>query len=95
MAGERGNTQAIAFILVTILIDTIGFGIIIPVLPVLIMELTGQGLSDAVLYGGGLLFIYALMQFFASPVLGNLSDRFGRRPVLPKLSTVATMPRPK
>ena len=64
------------------LLDIIGFGIIIPVIPEFIMELTGEGLSQAAVYGGWLLMLYALMQFFCAPILGNLSDRFGRRPVL-------------
>ncbi len=78
VAGRR----ALAFVLVTVLLDTIGFGIIIPVIPELVVELTGQGLSDAALYGGWLIFVFAFMQFLFAPVLGNLSDRFGRRPVL-------------
>ena len=76
------SKRAMLFILITVLIDTIGFGIIAPVTPELIMELTGESLSEAALYGGWLMFLYALTQFFAAPILGNLSDRFGRRPVL-------------
>ncbi len=71
-----------AFLLVTVLIDTIGFGIVAPVTPELIVELTGETLSEAAIYGGWLMFLYALMQLFFAPILGNLSDRFGRRPVL-------------
>ena len=82
MSDTPSHRMPLAFILVTILIDSIGFGIIIPVVPELIMELTGGGLGEAAIYGGWLLFAYALMQFFFAPVLGNLSDRFGRRPVL-------------
>jgi DHA1 family tetracycline resistance protein-like MFS transporter len=52
------------------------------VLPTLLVELTGKSISDAAIDGGSLLFVYALMQFLCAPVLGNLSDRFGRRPVL-------------
>jgi len=78
----RAGRRALVFIIVTVLIDSIGFGIILPVMPELIMELTGAGLSRAVVYGGWLAFAYAVMQFFCAPVLGNLSDRFGRRPVL-------------
>jgi len=74
--------SALAFICITILIDTAGFGVIIPVFPKLLMELTGEGLGTAALYAGSLLTIYAVTQFFAAPVLGNLSDRFGRRPIL-------------
>ena len=74
--------SAFLFVLITIFVDSIGFGIVIPVVPELIMELTGEGIGSAARYGGWLLFSYALMQFFFAPVLGNLSDRFGRRPVL-------------
>ena len=82
MSPRKPNKQALLFIFITVLLDVIGFGIIIPVLPELIMELTGEGLSRAAVYGGWLLMLYALMQFFCAPVLGNLSDRYGRRPVL-------------
>lgn len=73
---------ALRFIFITLLIDVTGLGIIIPVLPKLISELIHGNLSDASQYGGWLTFSYALMQFLFAPVLGNLSDRFGRRPVL-------------
>ncbi len=79
---------ALSFIFVVVLLDSIGFGIIMPVLPQLIMDVTGEPLSAAARYGGWLMFVYAAMQFFSAPVLGNLSDRFGRRPVL-LLSLVA------
>ncbi|GAB5503994.1 TCR/Tet family MFS transporter [Pyruvatibacter sp.] len=74
--------RALPFLLITILIDAIGIGIIVPVLPSLITEVTELDLSNAALWGGALIFIYALMSFLFAPVLGNLSDRFGRRPVL-------------
>lgn len=73
---------AFALILFTVFLDTIGFGIIIPVTPALILELTGKGLGDAAMYGGWLLVLYAIMQFIFAPIIGNLSDHFGRRPVL-------------
>jgi DHA1 family tetracycline resistance protein-like MFS transporter len=73
---------ALAFIFVTMLVDTIGLGIIIPVTPAIIKQLTGQELSGAAGWGGWLMFVFALMQFLCAPVIGNLSDRFGRRPVL-------------
>jgi len=73
---------ALSFIFITLLIDVIGFGIIIPVVPKLIMELTGGGMSDASVYGGWLMFAFAAMQFVFSPILGGLSDQFGRRPVI-------------
>ncbi len=73
---------ALGFIFVTILIDVIGFGIIIPVFPKLIEHLIHGNLSDASRYGGWLLFAYSVMQFLFSPLLGNLSDKYGRRPIL-------------
>ncbi|MGH0028550.1 MAG: TCR/Tet family MFS transporter [Myxococcota bacterium] len=81
MNREPGR-HALAFVFITVLIDMIGFGIVIPVVPELIMELTGEDLPQAAVYGGWLLFLFALMQFFMAPVIGNLSDRFGRRPIL-------------
>ncbi len=79
---QPASKQAIAFILITVLIDTIGFGIVLPVLPDLIMELTGETVSQSSLDGGRLAFAYAVMQFLFGPIMGNLSDRFGRRIVL-------------
>ena len=76
------SRYALAFIFITMLVDTIGLGIIIPVTPKIIAQLTGEGLSDAARWGGWLMFVFALMQFAFAPVMGNLSDRFGRRPVL-------------
>jgi MFS transporter, DHA1 family, tetracycline resistance protein len=73
---------AFAFIFVTVLLDSIGFGIIMPVVPHLIMDISGDTLTSAARTSGFLMFAFASMQFIASPVLGNLSDRFGRRPVL-------------
>ena len=79
---SKPTKKAIGFILATVMLDTIGFGIIAPVTPELITGLTGEGLDRAAIYGGWLLFLYALMQFVFAPILGNLSDRFGRRPIL-------------
>ena len=73
---------AMGFIFITLLIDITGLGLIIPVVPKLIQELTGQGISEASRYGGWLTFTFAIMQFIFSPILGGLSDQFGRRPVL-------------
>jgi DHA1 family tetracycline resistance protein-like MFS transporter len=74
--------HAIIVVFVTALLDSVGFGIIMPVLPALLTEVTGEGMSSAARYGGWLMFAYAAMQFCLAPVVGNLSDRFGRRPVL-------------
>jgi len=73
---------ALGFIFVTLLIDITGLGIIIPVLPKLIETLIHGNLSDASRYAGLLTLAYAVMQFLFAPVLGNLSDKYGRRPVL-------------
>ncbi|MBS1951488.1 MAG: putative MFS-type transporter [Cytophagales bacterium] len=79
---------AIGFIFVTLLLDVTGWGIIIPVMPNLVRELVGDGtgnlstVSAAATYGGWLIASYAITQFFCAPIVGGLSDRFGRRPVL-------------
>ena len=73
---------ALGFIFVTLLIDVIGWGIIIPVMPTLIEQLIHGNVSQAATYGGLLNASYAVMQLLFAPVLGNLSDRYGRRPVL-------------
>lgn len=84
----RNRKGSLAFIFITILVDVIGLGIIIPVIPDLIKELGGEGVSASNTYGeaggiGTLLMIsFAGMQFIFAPVLGELSDRFGRRPIL-------------
>ena len=74
--------HALVFVVVTVLIDIIGFGLILPVLPRLLVELTGDTVNQAAIDGGWLAFVYAVMQFVCAPLLGNLSDRYGRRPVL-------------
>jgi DHA1 family tetracycline resistance protein-like MFS transporter len=82
MMDEARRRRAIVFVFVTVLLDMIGFGIVIPVIPKLIVELTGEGLGQAAEYGGWLAFSYAVMQFVFGPIMGGLSDQFGRRPVL-------------
>lgn len=78
----RPSKHALIFIFLTVLIDTIGFGIVMPVLPQLLQTLTGETLAQVTFTAGWLLTIYAGLQFVFGPVIGNLSDRFGRRPVL-------------
>lgn len=73
---------ALGFIFITVLVDVIGLGTIIPIVPQLIENLTGLGINEASKYGGFLVFSFALMQFIFSPILGALSDQFGRRPIL-------------
>jgi DHA1 family tetracycline resistance protein-like MFS transporter len=73
---------ALAFILSTVTLDAIGIGLIFPVMPDLIREVTGEDLAHAALWGGVLATSYAVMQFLFGPILGSLSDRYGRRPVL-------------
>lgn len=73
---------ALGFIFATLLIDIMGLAIVIPVFPKLIQHLTHSNLSDASVYAGWLTVAYAGMQFLFAPLIGNLSDRFGRRPVL-------------
>lgn len=79
---SNNRKPALGFIFVTILLDVIGFGIIIPVIPKYISHLISSDLSHASIYSGWLMFSFSVMQFIFSPVIGSLSDRFGRRPVL-------------
>ncbi|HVF10357.1 MAG TPA: MFS transporter, partial [Abditibacteriaceae bacterium] len=74
--------SALGFIFVTLLIDVLGLGLLFPVLPGFIAHLTHQSLSSASRDYGWLLALYGAMQFLFSPLLGTLSDRFGRRPIL-------------
>lgn len=70
------------FVVLTLTLDAIGIGLILPVLPDLIVEVQGAGLGAAALWGGLMASGYAVMQFLFGPLIGNLSDRYGRRPVL-------------
>jgi DHA1 family tetracycline resistance protein-like MFS transporter len=81
MAINQTN-KALSFIFITVLLDVIGLGIIIPVLPTLISDLINGTISQAARYGGWLMFSYAIMQFIFAPIMGALSDKYGRRPVL-------------
>ncbi|UGY11341.1 MULTISPECIES: tetracycline resistance MFS efflux pump [unclassified Phyllobacterium] len=74
--------RGLILVFTILLLDIIGIGIIIPVLPEYLEELTGTNVGQAAIYGGWLLFVYAGMQFAFAPLIGNLSDRFGRRPIL-------------
>lgn len=74
--------RAFTFILITLMLDAMGIGLILPVMPDLIGEVNGGTIGDAALWGGILATTFAVMQFIFGPILGSLSDRFGRRPVL-------------
>ncbi len=78
----KNGRAAIGFIFITLLVDVIGWGLIIPVTPQLISGLKHIPVNEASADGGLLLFVYAFMQFICAPILGNLSDKYGRRPVL-------------
>src|ERR1041384_7004924 len=73
---------ALGFIFVTLVLDILGIGLIIPILPKLITELSGGNVPAAALTYGWLAALFSLMQFVCAPVLGSLSDRFGRRAVI-------------
>ncbi len=79
---QSNRKAAINFIFITLLLDVTGFGIIIPVLPQLLSEMNGIDINEASTYGGYLLFAFAIAQFIFAPVLGNLSDQYGRRKVI-------------
>lgn len=81
-AGSGGRQAGILFIWVTLFIDILGIGIVIPVLPGLVEDLSGLDKSGAARYYGIIVASYATMQFLCAPILGGLSDRFGRRPIL-------------
>ncbi|WP_276502424.1 TCR/Tet family MFS transporter [Terrimonas pollutisoli] len=80
MAKDR--KAAVGFIFITLLIDVMGWGLIIPVMPDLIAQLKNISINEASPYGAWLLSVYAITQFLFAPVIGNLSDKYGRRPVL-------------
>ena len=79
---KNKNQAALGFIFITMLIDVIGWGIIIPVIPGLIEELIQGDISEAAKVGGWITFVYAITQFVFAPLIGNLSDQYGRRPII-------------
>ena len=78
----KSRKAAVIFILVTVTLDILAMGLIIPVLPKLILDFLGGEMTDAAKWSARFAVVFALMQFFFSPLLGVLSDRFGRRPII-------------
>lgn len=89
MTQQKSQNSVLALVAFIVFLDMAGVGMIVPVLPGLVAELGQTSNEGAAVIGGTILFVYALMQFLFSPIIGGLSDRFGRRPVL--LVTVAAM----
>ncbi|MGB3627535.1 MAG: MFS transporter, partial [Henriciella sp.] len=86
---RKHGKNAFFFVIVCVAMDMIGFGIIIPVMPSLLAELTNQPAEETVIIGGYLMATYGVLNFLAMPTIGNLSDRYGRRPIL--LASIATL----
>ncbi|MFM6930742.1 MAG: MFS transporter [Novosphingobium sp.] len=89
MTDSQSHRSTMGFVFAIVLIDMLGFGIVMPVLPGLIMDLGGKNIDEAAVFAGWLGAGYAATQFLFAPVIGNLSDRFGRRPVM--LASVLAM----
>jgi DHA1 family tetracycline resistance protein-like MFS transporter len=82
VTAARSGRSGRPFIYLTMVLDALGLGLLAPIMPQLIETLSGEGLRQAAVYAGWITALFATMQFLAAPVLGALSDRFGRRPVL-------------
>lgn len=86
---RKHGKNAFLFVIITVAMDMLAFGMIVPVIPTLVQELANIPAEEATLYIGGLGATYAFMNFLFGPTLGAVSDRFGRRPVL--LASIATL----
>src|SRR5438477_12010334 len=78
----KSRPAAVVFIFITVLLDMLALGLVAPVLPKLVLTFLNNDMRRAANWNGIFLTVFAAMQFFFSPVIGVLSDRFGRRPVL-------------
>ncbi len=82
MTASASSRHAVTFVLITVFLDMVGFGLIMPVLPRLIEDVGHMTLADASIIGGWMFAVFSITQFAFSPLMGNLSDRYGRRPLL-------------
>src|SRR5258708_6132075 len=82
MDRPSGRQPGVGFIFITLVLAIVGFGLLIPVLPGLVVQLRGEGISSGSHIYGWIISSFALMQFVCSPILGSLSDRYGRRRII-------------
>ena len=82
MTASPTSKYAVSFVFITVLLDMVGFGMIIPVQPAIIQQVSKVDLAAAAFIGGWMFFAFSATQFLFGPMLGNLSDAYGRRPLL-------------
>jgi MFS transporter, DHA1 family, tetracycline resistance protein len=82
MLRAKASRSAVVFVFITVLLDMVGFGLIIPVLPALIEDVGHVGIGDAAVIAGWMFVAFSLAQFLFAPIMGSLSDAYGRRPLL-------------